>query len=86
MQQTSINNLTELRKDLLTVYNDLRNGTIPINEAKEVSNLAGKIIGTLKVELVYNLHRGRLPKMDFLEGLDHPQLSSLNPPNPSSCL
>lgn len=64
---TNIRTLSDLRLDLIQVYNELRNGTLPLGEAKEISNMAGKIISTLKVEIAYEIHRGNIKSIDFLE-------------------
>lgn len=36
----------DLRTDLVNVYNELRNGTINKGTAKEIANVAGKILSS----------------------------------------
>jgi hypothetical protein len=63
----STNRITELRNDLLEVYDGLRTGSIEPKEAKEINNTAGKIIATAKVQLEYSGLRGEKPEIDFLK-------------------
>lgn len=51
-------NIEELRNDLIKVYENLRNGTIGIDEAKQSCNAAGKIISTGKSQMEYNKMTG----------------------------
>lgn len=60
-------NATELRKDLLTVYDQLRAGKIQPKDAKEINNTAGKIIASAKVQLEYAQLRDEKPEIDFLK-------------------
>lgn len=62
-----ISNISELRNDLLTTYEALKAGEIDPTKAKEFSNLAGKVINTLKVQISYNEQMGLKTKIDFLE-------------------
>lgn len=62
-----INDISELREDLLIVYNDLRNGKIGIREARENANMAGKIIASAKIQLEYNAYMKASKKISFLE-------------------
>ena len=63
----TINNVTDLRKDLCEAYmwvkDDPRRGL----QVKEMANTAGKIIGSLKVQLEYSALRGEKPDIDFLK-------------------
>lgn len=61
-------NVTNLRKDLITVYEDLRTKKIGLSEASEAANVAGKIISTAKVQLEYNKHCGSKDPITFLVG------------------
>lgn len=60
-------NITELRDDLLSVYEDLRNGKISPKDTKEINNTAGKIIASAKVQLEYSSLRNEMPDIDFLK-------------------
>lgn len=52
--QTVVNNNTSLRNDMLDVYNQLREGNIGLRQAREVANMAGKVISSAKAQLEYN--------------------------------
>lgn len=58
--------ITELRNDLLKVYDGLRSGSIESKDAKEINNTAGKVIASAKVQLEYSAVRGEKPEIDFL--------------------
>lgn len=66
-------NVTELRKELCGIYNDLKNDVIEIDRAKELTNTAGKIISSVKLELVYAALRKECPIIEFLGGELTPQ-------------
>jgi hypothetical protein len=62
-------NVTELRDDLIQVYNDLREGKIGIQEAKERANVSGKIISSAKTQMEYNKMTGNnKSEIAFLNG------------------
>ena len=46
--------ITDLRNDLIDVYEKTKKGEIELNVAAELSNNAGKIIKTATLELSYN--------------------------------
>lgn len=58
--------ITDIRDQLVEVFNGLRDGTIEPKAAVEVNNTAGKIIGTAKVQLAYHALRGESPNIPFL--------------------
>jgi hypothetical protein len=60
-------NITELRKSLADNYTKMKAGKMNIGLGKELSNAAGKIINSLKVELEYNQLLGIKDKIDFLD-------------------
>lgn len=60
-------NIVELRNNLAALFDQLKAGDIEIKTAAEMNNAAGKIIGTLKVELEYASLRQELPNIPFLE-------------------
>ncbi len=62
-----MNNITELRAELSTLFNDLRNGDVEVKTAQEMNNCAGKIINTIKVELEYHSLLGDKPEIGFLD-------------------
>ena len=60
-------NITELRTSLADNYTKMKAGKMGLNVGKELSNAAGKIINTLKVELEYNSMLGIKEKIPFLD-------------------
>ncbi len=60
-------NITELRESLLANYELTKSKKMDLKMCKELSNTAGKIINSLKVELEYNQMLGIKTKIDFLE-------------------
>lgn len=59
-------NVKELRDDLLEVYAELRADPRRLAQAAELSNTAGKIIASAKVELEYAIMRGEKPECAFI--------------------
>jgi site-specific DNA-adenine methylase len=60
--------ITDIRNDLVNVFNKLRDGTMESKEAAEINNTAGKIIASIKVQLDYATLRGERPDISFLDG------------------
>ena len=61
--------VTDLRNDLLDVYDKTKTEEINIGIAKELANIAGKVIKTACVELSYNQFTKQSDKkIKFLEG------------------
>jgi len=60
-------NITDLRKSLADNYEQMKAGKMEIKEGKELSNCAGKIIQSLKVELEYQTLLGTKKEIDFLK-------------------
>jgi hypothetical protein len=59
-------NITELRKDLFSVYEGVRAGTVDVKVAKELSNSAGKIINSIRIQLEYAAQRDVKPNIPDL--------------------
>lgn len=59
--------ITDIRDDLIKVFNGLRDGTVDIKDAVEINNTAGKIINSAKVQLAYAALRGETPLIPFLD-------------------
>ena len=59
--------ISDIRDELIEVFNGLRSGTIDPKDAAEVNNTAGKIISTAKVQIAYHALRGETPRIPFLE-------------------
>jgi hypothetical protein len=59
--------ITDIRNDLVNVFNRLRDGTMEAKDAVEINNTAGKIISSVKVQLAYAALRGEQPVIPFLQ-------------------
>lgn len=59
-------NIVELRTEMVSVFDQLKSGQIEHKRAKEMSNAAGKIIGSLSLELKYAQQRNQTPDIEFL--------------------
>ena len=64
-------NITELRESLADNYTKMKEGGMDISTGKELSNAAGKIINSLKVELEYNQLIGIKDRIHFLEKISN---------------
>lgn len=64
---TTIKNITELRNDLLSNYEKLNNKEITVKEAKEITNLSNRIMGSCKLEIGYAKHQNKVASIPFLE-------------------
>ena len=62
-----MNNCDELRKELAQTFAQLKAGEIKPSEAAELANLAGKMIGSAKVQVEYYALRKEAPRIDWLE-------------------
>ena len=58
--------ITDIRNDLIAVFNGLRDGSMEAKDAVEINNTAGKIISSAKVQLAYAALRGEQPDIPFL--------------------
>lgn len=67
METTKIKNVQDLTDSLVGNYEQLINGTLVPKTAKEISNMAGKIIGSAKVNLEYNKLMKLKRKIPFLD-------------------
>lgn len=63
----TIKNIKELTNDLAKNYEKLTKGQLTEKRAKEISNMAGKIINSAKVNLEYNSYMKFKRKIDFLD-------------------
>ena len=61
-----MNNCDELRKELAKTFAQLKAGEIKTSEAAELANLAGKMIGSAKVQVEYYALRKEAPTIEFL--------------------
>lgn len=60
-------NIKELRNDLIENFELLKNKQIDLKQAAEMANHAGKIINSVSVELKYQNQHGTKKKIEFLE-------------------
>lgn len=60
-------NIETLRNDLLQSFEQLKSGKLDNKSAKEITNMAGKIILSSKVELDYIKYMEIDRKIEFLE-------------------
>ena len=60
-------NAEELRAELSQTFAQLKAGEIKPNEAAELANLAGKMIGSAKVQVEYYALRKETPRIEWLE-------------------
>lgn len=60
-------NMTELRDQLLELFEEIGTGSADLKVAKEKSNAAGKIIKSASVQLEYAVARGEHPSIPFLK-------------------
>jgi hypothetical protein len=65
-------NVTELREQLSQVFYELRNNTVKHVDAAELANIAGKMIGSAKVQLEYYALRKEMPTISFLVSEEQP--------------
>ena len=62
-----IENVVQLRNDLIQIYQGVKTKKIGLKEAKELTNTAGKILSSAKLELEYKSYTGQKDKIEFLE-------------------
>ena len=60
-------NAEELRAELAQTFAQLKAGEIKPSEAAELANLAGKMIGSAKVQVEYYALRKESPRIEWLE-------------------
>lgn len=71
--------ITDIRNDLVNVFNRLRDGTMEAKDAVEINNTAGKIISSVKVQLAYAALRNEQPDIPFLKPSAHLPATEKNP-------
>lgn len=62
-----ITGITSLRDDLIQIYQDARAGKTDYTELNAITNVAGKVINTARVQLKYHAHLKRQQIIPFLE-------------------
>ena len=64
-------NVSELRDELSNIYKGLSKGEIDPKVAKELANLAGKMISSAKIQIDYHTMRGdKAAKINFVHSTD----------------
>ena len=71
--------ITDIRNDLIDVFNKLRDGTMEAKDAVEINNTAGKIIASAKVQLAYAALKGEQPDIPFLASTPVLEVSTPEP-------
>lgn len=61
-----IKTMSDLIRDLSKAYESLRDNKLGLNEAKEISNIAGKLIKGASVQLKYNQYMKLEEEIPFL--------------------
>lgn len=59
-------NITELRDELIEAFEWVKTDPRRANQVKEMTNAAGKILGTIKAQIEYSCLRGEEPDIEFL--------------------
>ena len=60
-------NIKDLRDEVLEIMTRLKDGRTSATKAKEMANLAGKAINSAKIQIEYEVMRGTKGKISFLE-------------------
>lgn len=62
-----ITNITEMRNDLIELYQELRDGTANLKYAKEINRSAANVIASLRVQVLDHQNRKESPEIPFLK-------------------
>jgi hypothetical protein len=76
-------NINELRDQLLDAFDWVKADPRRANQVKEMTNAAGKILGTVKAQLEYSLMKGEEPEIPFMgptSGVKLRHVPKLSPP------
>ncbi|MDE2099091.1 MAG: hypothetical protein KGL39_17690 [Patescibacteria group bacterium] len=68
--------ITELRDQLLEAFELVKQDPRRANQVKEMTNAAGKVLGTVKAQLEYAALRNEEPEIPFLGKTSGRQLSA----------
>lgn len=61
-----INDINELREELIAAYDWVKTDPRRANQVKEMVNAAGKILGTVKAQIEYAMLKGEEPDIPFM--------------------
>jgi hypothetical protein len=67
MKKAKVTNNTELRAELISVFNSLVDGEVDIREVRAKVSAAGKILQSASLQMKYQDLRGEKPNVAFLE-------------------
>jgi len=62
-----INNIEELRLELIAAFEMVKNDPKRVPQGKELGNIAGKVINSVKIQLEYAALRKETPDIPFLK-------------------
>lgn len=68
--RVDMNNIEQLRNELSEVFTQIKNEEISTPQARELANVAGKMIGTAKAQLEYYSLRKEKPSIKFLDSTE----------------
>lgn len=75
-----ITNINALREDLIDAYESLKADPRRVVQVAELANTAGKIIGSVKIELEYALLKKERPNLPFLDYHKPPMIEATEQP------
>lgn len=58
--------INDLRDQLLDAFQQLKEDPRRLNQAAELANVAGKVLGTLKAQMEYSVLKGMEPDIPFM--------------------
>ena len=62
-----MNNINQVRDELIEAFKMVKKDPRRVSQAKELGNIAGKIISTVKIQLEYAAQRKEKPEIPFLD-------------------
>lgn len=60
-------NINELRNNLIEAFEMVKTDPRKVHQGKELGNIAGKIIHSVKIQLSYSAARKEKPEISFLD-------------------
>ncbi len=69
MKDSIIKTTKDLRQELAVLFENVKKGHVKATDAKQLANIAGKMIGSAKLDLEYECIKRKYDdlKIDFLE-------------------
>jgi hypothetical protein len=62
-----MNNASDLRKELISLYNDLKSGKIDVKSAKALVSVSNCLLKSAAIEAEYNKFLNEKTEMEFLK-------------------